>query len=131
LAPGGDPGPGPGASVRAEPAVLECRLLQCGVLYPRSWKAHWFGGVRVERRAAVELSARLLANPAGDVLWLGRGKDARGDVIDGSALRRVEGTGYPFERPVVERRGFGRYVEPLLVGAIVAGLVSLFYTNQR
>jgi len=53
------------------------------------------------------------------------------DEFPGSSRPYLEGTGYPFEIRQPEEKSLQRFVEPVFVTAVVAGLVYLFHENQK
>lgn len=108
---------------------LEFRVGEFGVHYVGEGRPFFLGPKRVERATSVDVSCRLLEAGSEDVLWVGDGDAVRLDRISKSKLALFESPGFT-PTPLPSRGGF-RYVEPVVVGGIVAGLVYLFYTNQN
>jgi hypothetical protein len=111
--------------------VLEYRILDLSLAYTgaRRWMA--VGAKSVDRDAAASLHARLLDGTTHEILWVGSGDARASDRIPGDLLREVGASSYPCDPPRLNSRGLGRFVEPVVVTAIVTGLVYLFYTNQN
>jgi hypothetical protein len=135
----GQPGEGAGRTPKPEEIipipegegmVLTFRLIEFGVTYHDSWRRGFLGPRMVERLASVNLYCRLVNGSAEDVLWVGRGKSARLDIVPKSRLDLLEGLSYPFTAPMLRPKPLSRLLEPVLVTGIVGGLVYLFYANQ-
>jgi hypothetical protein len=109
--------------------VLEFRLGQCEVTYVGEGRSFVFGPKRVTRAATVDIGCRLVERESGRVEWIGQGDAVRVDQISSSQLAAYESADYAATLP--DGPGAMRYVEPVVVGGIVAGLVYLFYTNQN
>lgn len=114
-----------------EGLVLSFRIIEFGVTYHGSWRRGFMGPRMVERLAAVNLYTRLVNGSAEDVLWVGRGRAERLDVVPKSKLDLLEGRNYPFQKPELRGRPLSRLAEPVLVSGIIAGLVFLFYSSQN
>ncbi len=108
--------------------VLEFRVIECAVKYVGVHRAYFLGPKRVERAALVDLSSRLIDGETREVRWTGAGEGIAVDRVAKSKLPLYESS--DFTPPSLEEPGALRYVEPVLVGGIVTGLVYLFYTNQ-
>ena len=85
----------------------------------------------VERLASVNLYTRLVNGSEEVVLWVGRGRAERLDVVPKSKLDLLEGRNYPFQKPVLRGGKLSKLAEPMLVSGIIAGLVFLFYSSQK
>lgn len=114
-----------------EGLVLSYRIIEFGVTYHDSWRRGFMGPRMVERLASVNLYTRLVNGTAEDVLWVGRGRAERLDVVPKAKLDLLEGRNYPFLRPELRGRPLSRLAEPILVSSIIAGLVFLFYSSQN
>lgn len=113
-----------------EGMVLTFRLVEFGVTYHDSWRRGFLGPRVVERLASVNLFCRLVSGDAEEILWVGRGKAERLDIVPKSRLDLLEGLSYPFTVPTLRQAPLSRLLEPVLVTGIVGGLVYLFYANQ-
>ena len=111
--------------------ILTFRVLECGVSYP--WvKRDWLVGPRrYGRYASVKVRGSRVVQPGGRVTAVAAGDRINIDELPGWALPYVEGNGYPFaiERP--EGAQLRRLIEPVIVTAIIGGLVYLFDQNQK
>ena len=111
--------------------VLEYQLATARITYLRLIGGYILPSrVKVERQALVE--ARLtLRDPAGShVLWLSDASHNLVDVFPRSQIRRVEDDRYADLKSEIPERNFGRLLEPVVVVAVVAGLVVLFFQNR-
>jgi hypothetical protein len=116
------------------PTTLEFRVLEISLQYAGGERRFFVGSRRVDREAYALLRARLLrGSTMPEALWVGTGESRLKDRIRGEQMREVAGdpSNYPCPFPVLKPRGIGRLVEPVVVTAIVSGLVYLFYTNQN
>lgn len=133
-----DPGSGPaplGAGLQTPPEVAELPVLrlrveEARVDYPRLYRSGLFGGLHVERRALSRLSARLLRPESRAVYWVGVADTALADNVAKSEVRVLEDPSRPETRGTVPTQSWQKVVEPVLVVALIAGLVTLFYTNR-
>jgi hypothetical protein len=114
-----------------ESITLEYRITELGINYPRAWRGHLIGRKKVERNASVALHGRLIEDSSGKLLWSGEGSATAGDVVPASELLFLEGDGEPWQKGELPAGKIGGVVEPLVVAAIVAGLVYLFYSNKE
>jgi hypothetical protein len=109
--------------------VLEYQLASARVTYLRL--RGWLPGrVKIERQALVE-GALTMRDPAtSTVLWAG---DATHNLVDAFArnqLPLVEDERYTDLKSPVPTRSVGKALEPIVVVAIVGGLVALFFQNR-
>jgi hypothetical protein len=82
-----------------------------------------------DRLVAMQAQARLLDAATGDVLWARSGSKSVTDFVKaGDVPAAATGPGL-FAPPVPRSSGFG-FLEPLLVSAVIVGLVVLFYSNR-
>ncbi|UCF78629.1 MAG: hypothetical protein JSW03_11225 [Candidatus Eiseniibacteriota bacterium] len=111
--------------------TLEYRITELGVNYTRAWRGLVIGRKKVERLASVALHGRLVEDSSGALVWSGDGSASARDVVPASELSRLEGKGETWQKGTLPAGKLGGVVEPLVVAAIVAGLVYLFYSNKE
>ncbi len=111
--------------------VLTFRVVDFGVSYPWTKRSWLVGPRRYGRIASVRMRAMRLMEPAHEVLGVAESDRIEVDEFPGWARPYVEGQGYPFRIPEPEKKSLKRFAEPVLVAAIVTGLVYLFYENQK
>ncbi len=111
--------------------VLLYRIVELDLSYP--WvKRSWLVGPRnYGRMASVRVRASRMSEPAHSVIAVAQGDRVQIDTFPGWARPYLEGQGYPFEIRQPESKSIQRFIEPVFVGAIVSGLVYLFYENQN
>jgi hypothetical protein len=109
--------------------VLEYRLASARVTYLRL--VGWLPGrVRIERQALVEGTLALRDPRTLRVLWTG---DASYNLLDSfprDQLAFVEDAASTELKSTVPQRNVDKLVEPVIVLAIVSGLVALFFQNR-
>ncbi|HET9952561.1 MAG TPA: hypothetical protein VFS09_12275 [Candidatus Eisenbacteria bacterium] len=82
-----------------------------------------------DRLVALQAQARLVDAATGEVLWARTASKSAADFVKaGDARAAASGTGL-FAPSIPQSSGFG-FLEPLLVSAVVVGLVVLFYSNR-
>ncbi len=118
LAPEGDP-------------LLEYQLATARVTYLRlvGWLP-FSGRVKIERQALVEGALTLRDPRTSSVLWSG---DASFNLVDAFPRDRVslvEDERYADLKSTVPTRNVDKVFEPVIVIAVVAGLVALFFQNR-
>ena len=82
-----------------------------------------------DRLVSIQAQARLLDAATGEVLWARTGSKSVADFVKaGDVPAAATGQGL-FAPSVPHSAGFG-FLEPLLVSAVIVGLVVLFYSNR-
>lgn len=118
LATGGDP-------------VLEYQLATARVTYLRQIGGYLLPSrVKVERQAQVAGGLTLRDPASARVLWLADTGYNLLDRFPRDQLQRVEDGRYSDLKAELPERNFGRLVEPVVVAAVVTGLVVLFFQNR-
>jgi len=115
----------------ADGEVLAYRVMECGVSYPWSRRSWLLGPRRYGRMASVRLRAAHLREPGDEVLEVARGDCVRIDEFPGWARPYLEGQSFPFPITSPPEKSLNRFVEPVLVTAIITGLIYLFNENQK
>ena len=117
------------ASSDGRPLHLDLQVDGSGVSYLRRVGSFPFGTKGYERLAAMRANATLLDPANGEVIWT---RSSTGSAID--MVRKNEvvyaASGSGRLNPVVPHGGT-RWLEPLIVVGVVAGLVVLFYSNRN
>lgn len=121
--------PGPGSLPAG--TVVDLRILEFGIGYPDAGRRLLFGPLRFTRVGGVSVQASWLEGPEGRFRRLANAERHRVDRLSGSQRALVEGASYPFAPPLLQAPSLGRYIEPVVVTAIIGSLVYLFYTNQN
>jgi hypothetical protein len=111
--------------------VLSFRVVECGITYPWVKRSLLVGPRRFGRIAAVRVWGSYLREPGHQVVGTVRGERMKFDTFPGWARPALEGQGYPFPLKVPEGSSLQMVVEPVVVAGVVAGLVYLFYQNQK
>ncbi|HET7224954.1 MAG TPA: hypothetical protein VFK69_04495 [Candidatus Eisenbacteria bacterium] len=111
--------------------VLEYQLATARVSYLRlvGWLP-FSGRVKIERQALVEGGLTLRDPRTARVLWVG---DASWNLVDAFPRDRVslvEDARFGELKDAVPTRNVDKVFEPVLVVAVVAGLVALFFQNR-
>jgi len=114
-----------------EAQSLEYRINELNLEYSKVWRPHLVGRKSVERVAVASLSARLVEESSGRLSWVGEGSATRKDVVPASQLPFLEGKNATWQKGTLPKGKGGALIEPLIVAAIVAGLVYLFYSNKE
>jgi len=112
-----------------EDAVLEYTVASARVTYLRL--RGWLPGrVKVERQANVEGTLTLRDPSTERVMWVGDAAYSILDAFPRGQLALVEDNRYPDLKSPVPSRNIDKVFEPVLVVAVVAGLVALFFQNR-
>jgi len=88
------------------------------------------GRTKVERQATVQASLTLRDPHGGQVVWVGPVDGNLIDLFPRSQQQLVEDSRYPELQTPVPNRAWQSLVEPVVVVAIVAGLIALFFQNR-
>jgi hypothetical protein len=109
--------------------LLEYQLASARVTYLRL--RGWLPGrVKIERQALVEGALTMRDPSSGRVLWVGDAKYGLLDMFPSGKVGMVEDVRFEDlkgEKPV---RNVDKIFEPVIVIAVVAGLVALFFQNR-
>jgi hypothetical protein len=109
--------------------ILEYQLASARITYLRL--RGWLPGrVKIERQALVEARLTLRAARQGTVLWSGDATHNLVDAFPRSQLVLVEDARYEGLKSEPPGRTVDKVVEPIIVVAIVAGLIALFFQNR-
>jgi hypothetical protein len=111
--------------------VLSFRIVECGISYPWVKRSLLIGPQRYGRIAAVRVWGSHLQEPGNCVAGSARGERIQIDSFPGWARSALEGQSYPFPLKTPEPSSLKAVVEPAVVAGIVAGLIYLFYQNQK
>jgi hypothetical protein len=113
-------------------ARLDIRVIELGVRYTKLHRGGFlfFGERTVDRFASARLHGELRRPTDHVVRWSGDADASASDEVQVSRLSTLEGLDYPFTDPQVPPGGAARIIEPIIVSAIVVGLVFLFVSNR-
>lgn len=122
----------PRRKIEVEGDVLRFRVVELGVVYPKSKRALLLLGPKsITRFTGAHLRVTHVTEPDGTVQGVANSEHHLIDRFPGSVRAYVEGADYPFTRPEIQPAPWGKLVEPAAVLGIVSGLVYLFYANQN
>jgi hypothetical protein len=111
--------------------LLEYHLASARITYLRLVGGYLLPSrTKVERQALVEGALTLRDPTSARVLWTGDAAHNLVDVVPRDQIQRVEDERLSDLRGAVPERNLGRYVEPVIVVAVVAGLIVLFFQNR-
>lgn len=117
-------------SAPASALRLELQVDGSGVSYVRRIGGFPFGTKAYERLAAMRASATIVESGSGTVLWTRTSTRRSTDVVPKNQIRYA-GSGSGSLNPPLPPGGGSRWLEPLIVIGVVAGLVVLFYSNRN
>jgi hypothetical protein len=109
---------------------LHARVDGVGVAYVRRIRSFPFGVKGFERLVSMRASATLVDPVTGGVLWAKSAARTVTDVVPKRDLAYVSGGSAGFNPAAPQGSGL-RFLEPLIVIGVVAGLVVLFYSNRN
>ncbi len=109
---------------------LNYQVLRMSLKYTDISRSWWIGAKEVERWLQIHLFVQLVDIESGDIIWIGETEKEFNDVIPYSFLDKVEDENYAFTKPERKEFSMSKLVQPIVVTGIVAGLVSLFFSNQ-
>ena len=109
--------------------ILEYQLASARVTYLRLRGWMW-GRVKIERQALVEGGVTLRDPATSIVLWTGDATHNLVDAFPRGQVSLVEDARYSELKGEVPTRSVGKVLEPVVVVAIVGGLIALFFQNR-
>lgn len=124
-----DPPTEAAAESDGHPLRLDLQVDGAGVSYLRRVGSFPFGTKGYERLAAMRASATLLDPSNGEVLWTRSSTGSATDLVPKNEVGYAA-SGSGRLNPAVPRGGT-RWLEPMIVVGVVAGLVVLFYSNRN
>jgi len=111
--------------------VLEYQLASARITYLRLIGGYILASrTKIERQALVEGVLTLRDPSTARVLWTGDATHNLVDELPRSQLPRVEDERFADLKGVVPERNMGKFIEPVVVVAVVAGLIVLFFQNR-
>jgi len=110
--------------------VLEYKIGELEIRYPRRWRGSLFGSAMVERSVRAVIFFRLIDKTDGRVIWADSGRASVTDVVSQKLLEDLEVAQEGGNKTESGAGGLGRVVEPIVVSGIVVGLVFLFYSSR-
>ena len=113
-----------------ERLTLQFQALDFSLRYPKIYRSHLVGGKVVERRAHLKVMAKLLDPKDSSVVWAGEATKNYEDKFSFSQIDEVEVGEFDWVKPPRKNTNWGKMVEPVVVSAIIVGLIYLFFSNQ-
>ena len=111
--------------------VLEYQLASARITYLRLVGGYVLSSrTKIERQALVEGVLTLRDPTSARVLWTADATHNLVDEIPRNQLPRVEDERFTDLKGVIPERNMGRFIEPIVVVAVVAGLIVLFFQNR-
>ncbi len=108
---------------------ISYRIVSGGVTYARVWREWYVGAKKVERRADADIHFQL-SDSSNAIVWADQITRQRREIVPGGRIDELATPGQSFASPEVEEGGWDKILEPLVVAAIVGGLIYLFYTSR-
>lgn len=108
---------------------LSYRIIALQVSYLGQHRRGLFGGGVVERLAQAELSFEIVGD-AGGIVSLKQSQGRYRDRFPSDQLSAVEHASYPFARSELDRKSWTRFLEPVIVSAVVGVLIWILYSNR-
>jgi len=117
------------AAMAAGSPLLEYQVASARVTYLRL--RGWLPGrVKIERQGLVEARLTLRDPKTSTVLWTGEATHNLVDAFPRSQVSLVEEPTQPTLKSDVPGRSIDKAIEPVIVVAIIVGLVALFFQNR-
>lgn len=117
-------------SSSTHPLRLRFQALKFNLSYPKIYRSYLVGGRKVKRRVEMRLFAELSDPDSGVILGVAQAERDYQDQFPYQMISRVEEGLFDFTKPPRRGKKWSRVIEPMVVGAIVVGLIYLFYSNQ-
>ena len=85
-------------------------------------------GGRIERRCRLTLALRLTSG--GELRWQTEAKSEIADFVPKSRIEVLQSSSYDFADTELEEKNWGKFVEPIIVSAVLGSLIYIFFTNR-
>jgi hypothetical protein len=111
--------------------VLEYQLASARITYLRLVGGYVLPSrAKIERQSLVEGTLSLRDPASSRVLWVGEATHNLVDVFPRAQLKLVEDERFSDLKSAVPERNLGKFVEPVVVVAVISGLIVLFFQNR-
>jgi len=105
---------------------LSYRILDLGI----TGRANLWGG-QFHRESRVSLVLQLSGGGPGEPLdWQGEVAGRLADRVPKDRLPILQDAAFDFAKVEVQRQSWGKFVEPVIVSAVLGGLIHLFFSNR-
>ena len=108
---------------------LSYQIIALQVSYLGQHRQGLFGESVVERSTQVELSLEIV-DDSGRIVSLNQSKGRVRDRFPADRLSTVEQPSYPFARNTLDRKSWTRFLEPVIVSAVVGMLLWILYSSR-
>lgn len=112
------------------PMALSYRIQYVGIEYMGHRRKRIWGEKWEDRLARAELALQLVDRSDGRVVAFQEVKGQVQDQFPRRFLDYVESTDYTFALSTLNTQSWTRFLEPIIVSAVVGGLVYLFYSSR-
>ncbi|HIM56021.1 MAG TPA: hypothetical protein EYM39_04885 [Candidatus Latescibacteria bacterium] len=85
-------------------------------------------GGHIERRCRLPLALRLTSG--GELRWQTEAKSEIADFVPKSRIEVLQSSSYDFADTELEEKNWGKFVEPIIVSAVLGSLIYIFFTNR-
>ncbi len=85
-------------------------------------------GGRIERRCRLTLALRLTSG--GELRWQTEAMSEIADFVPKSRIEVLQSSSYDFADTELEEKNWGKFVEPIIVSAVLGSLIYIFFTNR-
>ena len=85
-------------------------------------------GGRIERRCRLTLALRLTSG--GELRWQTEAKSGIADFVPKRRIEVLQSSSYDFADTELEEKNWGKFVEPIIVSAVLGSLIYIFFTNR-
>jgi len=110
--------------------ALSYRIRYVGVEYIGHHRKRFLGEKWEDRLARAELALQLVDRSDGRVMAFQEVKGQVQDQFPQYLLEYVESSPYGFARSTLNTQSWTRFLEPVIVSAVVGGLIYLFYSSR-
>jgi hypothetical protein len=90
----------------------------------------WGGQLHREGRVSLVLQLSGSAVEGAPLDWQGEVAGHLADRVPKDRLPLLQDTNYDFAKVEVQRQSWGKFVEPVIVSAVLGGLIHLFFSNR-
>lgn len=115
------------AAASAGTPRLSYRILDLGVT---GRSGLWSGQLHRESRVSLVLQLSGSAKEGAPLDWQGEVAGHLADRVPKDRLPVLQDTAYDFAKVEVQRQSWGKFVEPVIVSAVLGGLIHLFFSNR-
>jgi hypothetical protein len=110
--------------------ILEYRLLDCYIVYDKTWRQGFFGPKQLQRSGAIDLVMQVCDAATGAVVWQKKIAARATEVLPYASKAFIENSAYDFLKANAAQPYWKEFLEITLAGGSVGYILYLFFSQS-